>query len=40
MQDLPTTSKDHAFLCKEAAEKEGLKRAKIGKLHLLWENDL
>ena len=40
MRDLPTTSKAHAFLCKEAAEKEGLKRVKIGNLHLLRENDL
>jgi pyruvate formate lyase activating enzyme len=37
MQDLPTTSKDHAIAGKEAAEKEGLKRVKIGNLHLLRE---
>jgi pyruvate formate lyase activating enzyme len=35
MYDLPTTSKDHAFLCKEAAEREGLQKVKIGNLHLL-----
>jgi len=35
MHDLPTTSKEHAFLCKEAAEKKGLQRVRIGNLHLL-----
>jgi len=35
MHDLPTTSKDQAFSCKAAAEKEGLQRVKIGNLHLL-----
>jgi len=35
MSDLPTTSRKHAHDAKEAAEKAGLKRVKIGNLHLL-----
>ena len=34
-KDLPVTSKEMAFRCKEVAEEEGLKRARIGNLHLL-----
>ncbi len=39
LNDLPTTSKNHALACKEAAEKQGLRRVKIGNLHLLREED-
>ena len=35
MHDLPTTSRSHAEKCKELAEKEGLKRVRIGNLNLL-----
>lgn len=35
MNDLPTTSRDHAFECKQIAEKEGLVNLRIGNLHLL-----
>jgi pyruvate formate lyase activating enzyme len=34
-KDLPPTSREMAFLCKEVAEKEGLQRVRIGNLHLL-----
>lgn len=34
-KDLPTTSRTFAFKCKEIAEKEGLRRVRIGNLHLL-----
>ncbi len=34
-KDLPTTSRAFAFKCKEIAEKEGLRRVRIGNLHLL-----
>ena len=34
-KDLPTTSRGFAFRCKEVAEEEGLKRVRIGNLHLL-----
>ena len=37
MKDLPSTSKEHALTYKEASVKEGLKRVKIGNLHLLRE---
>jgi len=33
--DLPTTSRKLAFRCKEVAEREGLRRVRIGNLHLL-----
>jgi pyruvate formate lyase activating enzyme len=33
--DLPATSRDLAFRCKEVAEEEGLRRVRIGNLHLL-----
>jgi pyruvate formate lyase activating enzyme len=33
--DLPRTSRRLAFRCKEVAEKEGLRRVRIGNLHLL-----
>ncbi len=35
-RDLPTTSRDMAFRCKEVAEEEGLRRVRIGNLHLLY----
>lgn len=35
MQDLPTTSRKHARKCLEAAQKAGLKRVRIGNIHLL-----
>ncbi|NIS75591.1 MAG: radical SAM protein, partial [Deltaproteobacteria bacterium] len=35
MSDLPVTSKGFAFRCKEVAEAEGLKRVRIGNVHLL-----
>jgi pyruvate formate lyase activating enzyme len=35
MSDLPTTSRKHALEAKKEAEKAGLKRVKIGNLHLL-----
>jgi pyruvate formate lyase activating enzyme len=35
MQDLPTTSRKHARRCLEAAQKAGLKRVRIGNIHLL-----
>ncbi len=34
-KDLPITSRAFAFRCKEAAEEAGLKRVRIGNLHLL-----
>lgn len=35
MHDLPLTKREHAFRCKEVAEKAGLSNVKIGNLHLL-----
>jgi len=35
LSDLPVTSKETAFKCKKIAEKAGLKKVKIGNLHLL-----
>lgn len=35
MQDLPTTSKSHAYECLEVAKEAGLKNVRIGNLHLL-----
>lgn len=35
MSDLPVTSRDIAFKCKEIAEAEGLTRVRIGNVHLL-----
>jgi pyruvate formate lyase activating enzyme len=37
MADLPPTSREHAQSCKEAAEHQGLKRVRVGNLHLLRE---
>jgi pyruvate formate lyase activating enzyme len=34
-KDLPVTPRDLAFRCKEVAEGEGLRRVRIGNLHLL-----
>lgn len=34
-KDLPVTSKDFAFRCKEVAEREGIRRVRVGNLHLL-----
>jgi pyruvate formate lyase activating enzyme len=34
-KDLPTTPKILAYRCKEVAEEEGLRRVRIGNLHLL-----
>jgi len=34
-KDLPVTSRDLAFRCKEVAEGEGLRRVRVGNLHLL-----
>jgi pyruvate formate lyase activating enzyme len=38
MQDLPTTSRNHAGRCLEIAQKAGLRRVKIGNLHLLGDS--
>jgi pyruvate formate lyase activating enzyme len=35
LSDLPTTSRTHAYRCKEAAERAGLTNVHIGNLHLL-----
>jgi pyruvate formate lyase activating enzyme len=35
LQDLPSTSRNHALRCREIAKKAGLKRVHIGNLHLL-----
>ena len=35
LKDLPTTSRGHAMRCKEVAEREGLRRVRIGNIHLL-----
>ncbi|GAI66259.1 unnamed protein product, partial [marine sediment metagenome] len=35
MKDLPTTSREHAERCYKAALDAGLKRVRIGNLHLL-----
>lgn len=35
MQDLPTTSRNHAERCLAAAKNAGLKKVKIGNVHLL-----
>lgn len=37
MDDLPTTSRTHAFRCLEIAKSAGLKHVRIGNLHLLEE---
>lgn len=34
-QDLPATSRELAIRCKQVAEEEGLRRVRIGNLHLL-----
>jgi len=35
MHNLPTTSRSHAERCKKVAEREGLRRVRIGNLNLL-----
>jgi pyruvate formate lyase activating enzyme len=35
MQDLPRTSREHAERCLKAAQSSGLKRVRIGNVHLL-----
>ena len=35
LQDLPTTSRNHALRCKEIAESAGVRQVHIGNLHLL-----
>jgi hypothetical protein len=35
MPDLPVTSRNHAEACREAALEAGLKKVKIGNIHLL-----
>ena len=35
MGDLPSTSRSHAFSCKEAAERGGLNSIRLGNVHLL-----
>jgi pyruvate formate lyase activating enzyme len=34
-KDLPKTSREMALRCKEVAEEEGLRRVRIGNMHLL-----
>jgi pyruvate formate lyase activating enzyme len=36
MKDLPPTSRKQAMECLDAARNAGLKRVKVGNLHLLW----
>ena len=38
LDDLPTTSRSHALECQAAAERAGLKRVRIGNIHLLRDN--
>ncbi len=38
MDDLPTTSRSHALACFEAAREAGLKRVRVGNLHLISAN--
>jgi len=38
MDDLPTTSRNHAFGCLDIARKKGLKHVRIGNIHLLGEH--
>ncbi len=38
MDDLPTTSRSHALECFEAAREAGLKRVRLGNLHLISAN--
>ncbi|MBW1816738.1 MAG: radical SAM protein, partial [Deltaproteobacteria bacterium] len=35
LKDLPTTSRSHAYRCKAAAERQGLRQVHIGNVHLL-----
>jgi hypothetical protein len=35
MEDLPTTSRNHAERCIKTAEAAGLKRVRVGNIHLL-----
>jgi pyruvate formate lyase activating enzyme len=37
LRDLPTTSRKHALRCQEAARNAGLRRVRIGNVHLLSE---
>jgi pyruvate formate lyase activating enzyme len=37
LRDLPTTSREHALRCQEAARNAGVRRVRIGNLHLLSE---
>jgi pyruvate formate lyase activating enzyme len=38
LRDLPTTSRSHALRCRDAAEAAGLRRVRIGNVHLLGED--
>lgn len=38
LDDLPTTSRSHALECQAAAERAGLRRVRIGNIHLLRDN--
>lgn len=39
MKDLPTTSRKHAERCLDLAQEAGLKRVRLGNLHLLREGE-
>jgi len=39
MRDLPTTSRQHALKCKEAAESAGLRNVRVGNIHLLTQEE-
>lgn len=39
MNDLPTTSKQHAYRCLKVAKEAGLTRVRLGNIHLLSPND-
>jgi pyruvate formate lyase activating enzyme len=38
LNDLPTTSRRHALRCREVAENAGLRRVRIGNMHLLGDD--
>ncbi|NVM20158.1 MAG: radical SAM protein [Desulfobacterales bacterium] len=38
LHDLPTTSRSHALRCREIAQKAGLRRTRIGNVHMLGED--
>jgi len=38
LQDLPTTSRRHAQRCQEAAKRAGIRRVRIGNVHMLGED--